>query len=501
LTTALMSSELAYAYLAAFALVLVILTTTLSRRFGPATVDSFLVANRVVPWWIAGPSIAAGWTWAIALMVSVQEAYENGFAGIFWFTVPNVFAVLLYIWLGPKIRKVLPQGYSLPEWIHHRFSDARVTYLYIFVYFYYQIMACAVQVYAGGSLLSAATGINVFYLMPMVLAITLFYCIFSGLRASILTDLLQLTTLLTIGTLIVALLVRASGGQMSFSGVTKVGGINPFDYRILFTAGVIQSVGLLSGSIGDQPFWQRCLAVKQEEIKKSFIFGGLLFAAIPIGLSLLGFIAAAPSVALKLPQGFDTSLVGFAVVQQLLPPGIATLFVFLLLAALCSSLDSALVASSSLYRLLRVKPWRNEAARSFSVNEGRLAMVVTGLLGLIIGVLVKITPGFDLQYLWWLLNTIGACVALPTVLSLFWPRLTARGILIGSSTGLAIGLPLVVYSSVNGLNYLLAATYFGVVAISAAACVLTAAREERPFVPVVSPAMAGTPEALSAREH
>jgi Na+/proline symporter len=183
----LISSNIAYIYLAVFAAVLVFITTAVGKYFGRATVDSFLVANRVVPWWIAGPSIAAGWTWAIALMVSVQTAYDNGLAGIFWFTVPNVIAVLVFIWLGPRIRQVLPFGYSLPEWMHHRFLDTRVTYLYLFVYFYYQVTACAVQLFAGGSLLSLATGINVFALMGIVLSITLFYCIFSGLQASLAT--------------------------------------------------------------------------------------------------------------------------------------------------------------------------------------------------------------------------------------------------------------------------------------------------------------------------
>ena len=482
MNTSLLTPILAYQYLAVFALTLVVTTTVIAKRFGRATVDSFLVANREVPWWIAGPSIAAGWTWAVALMVSVQESYENGFAGIFWFTLPNVAAVLIYMWLGPRIRRTLPQGYSLPEWIHYRFDDRRATFLYIGVYFYYQIMACAVQVYAGGSLLEAATGISVFILMPTVLAITLFYCIFSGLRASLATDMLQLSTLLIIGTVIVALLVHASGGQLSFSGVTNVGGVNPFTPKIMFTAGIIQTVGLISGSLGDQPFWQRCFAVKQHEIKKSFVFGGLLFAAIPIGLSILGFTAAAPSVHLVLPSGYDRSLVGFAIVQHLLPHGVATLFVFLLLAALCSSLDSALVASSALYRLVKLQPWQAGSTRHFSVNEGRAAMVMIGLVGLAIGIIAKITPGFSLQYLWWLLNTIGACVAVPTVLSLFWDRLSSSGILIGSSVGLALGLPLVVYSSVNGYNYLSAATYLGVVLVSTLSCLLTASPHSRPLV-------------------
>ena len=87
-------------------------------------------------------------------------AYQQGVAGIFWFTAPNIMAVLIYIWLGPEIRRKIPKGYSLPEWMHERYQDKRVTLLYLFTYYYYQVMAVTVQVYAGAHLLSSATGVS-----------------------------------------------------------------------------------------------------------------------------------------------------------------------------------------------------------------------------------------------------------------------------------------------------------------------------------------------------
>lgn len=76
----------------------------------------------------------------------------------------------------------------------------------------------------------------------------------------------------------------------------------------MFTAGVISSIGLISGSICDQQFWQRCLAVKEKDIRKTFLFGAALFGTVPIGLSLLGFTAAAPEVGLKLAADFGSAL-------------------------------------------------------------------------------------------------------------------------------------------------------------------------------------------------
>lgn len=473
----LVSPELLLLHLALFTAVMFAATYFVGRRVGMQSGEAFLVINRQVPWWLGGPSIAASWTWAVALMISVQMAYQQGFAGIFWFTAPNIVAVLIYIWLGPQIREKLPQGYSLPEWMHVRFGDRRITFLYLFTYYYYQVMAVTVQVYAGAHLLSAASGVSPLLLMPTILIITLAYGIISGLQASIVTDLIQMTLILIPGWILVWLVLSASGGQMNFAGVLPTGSTNPFEPGIMFTLGIISSVGLISGSIADQQFWQRCLAVKKSDIRKTFIFGAILFSSVPIGLSILGFVAAAPEVGLHLPEQFDQSLIGFAIVRHLLPHGIAILYLYMLLAGLCSTLDSALSAASSLDALIQKKPWieGRPLSHEVSVARARRSMVWISLIGLAIAYLVEFIPGFGLKYLWFIVNTVGACVAVPTVLSLFWDRLTGRGIVIGSGLGVLIGLPLMVYASTQGNEPLLAGTYVLIILISSMSCYLTRA--------------------------
>jgi len=452
-------------------------TYWVGRRRGTRSGEAFIVVDRQIPWWLGGPSIAASWTWAVALMISVQMAYQQGVAGIFWFTVPNIFAVLIYIWLGPQVRKKIPNGYSLPEWMNLRFGDRRITFLYLFTYYYYQVMAVTVQVYAGAHLIAAATGVSVLILMPTILLITLSYGMISGLQASIVTDVIQMGMILIPGWIVVGLVLSASGGHLNFAGVLPSGSINPFSPGIMFTAGIISSIGLISGSIGDQQFWQRCLAVKESEIRKTFIFGAILFGTVPIGLSLLGFTAAAPEVGLNLPADFDVSLVGFAVVRHLLPEAIAILYLYMLLAGLCSTLDSAFSAASSLDALVQKKPWltsRNES-KEISISRARRSMVWISLLGLAIAYGVEFIPGFGLKYLWFIVNTVGACVAVPTVLSLFWEPLTAKGIIFGSGLAVVIGIPLMVYASTAGSEPLLAATYVLIVMISALSCYFTRA--------------------------
>lgn len=463
-------------HLTIFVALMLTSTYLFGRKAGTRSGSAFLVLNRQVPWWLGGPSIAASWTWAVALMISVQMGYQHGIAGVFWFTVPNIFAVLMYVWLGPQIRKVLPEGYSLPEWMHTRFKDRRVTYLYLFVYYYYQVLAITVQVYAGSHLLAAATGVAPVLLMPTILVVTLAYGIISGLQASLITDVIQMFLIIVPGWIIAGLVTSAADGSMNFQGVSAGGGLNPFEPRFMLTTGLITSVGLISGAICDQQFWQRCLAVKESHIKRTFVFGALLFASVPLSLSLLGFVAGSSSVGLNLPADFDASLVGFAIVTHLLPAGVAVLYLYMLLAGLCSTLDSALSAASSLDALLQKKPWDGERLdKEISVSRARRSMIVISVIGLALAYGVESIPGFGLKYFWWFFNSIAACMVIPTVLSLFWGRLSAKGILIGSSLGIFAGLPLVIFSSLTANDVLLSCSYVAILCGSAVACWFTRA--------------------------
>ena len=54
------------------------------------TKAEFLVANRTAPWLLTAFSMAATWVWAPSMFTAAEKAYTQGFAGVFWFVVPNV---------------------------------------------------------------------------------------------------------------------------------------------------------------------------------------------------------------------------------------------------------------------------------------------------------------------------------------------------------------------------------------------------------------------------
>ena len=127
------------------------------------------------------------------------------------------------------------------------------------------------------------------------------------------------------------------------------------------------AIGLISGAISDQQYWQRAFAIK-ENLVKSFIFGAIMFAIVRSRFQRLVF-SRNHSLGISLPQGVDVSMIGIATVSQFLPVGAMALFVVMLLARYFQ-LDSGLNAASSLYVIDVVKYTDKEKEILRKTEEG-----------------------------------------------------------------------------------------------------------------------------------
>ena len=498
-----MSPLAGYILLSVFALAMILATTTTSGQHRWHTAAGFMAAGKNVPWWLGAISICVTWIWAPALFISTQQAYQNGLPGIFWFTAPNILSLMIIAPLSVRIRKYIPTGYSQPEWIRYRF-DGKIHKLYLIVFFWYQLIAITMQLYAGGNIFSLLTGAPVQSVMLILAATTLTYGTVSGMRASIITDFIQYALIILGGLLIIPWTLSQAGGlPMITAGLGGITGTHHslFDAQIAFNFGIVTSIALISGSLSDQQNWQRAFAIEEKKLARAYIVSGILFGIVPIALSTLGFLAANPASGIKLPQGIDPAMIGVAAVAHFLPHWAVVAFIIMMLAGLCATMDSAMCASASLFafncfpfsqleRQVRIKELSGESLSADEIlaqNEldrktlmrGRLAMISITAIGLLLAFAVLYIPGFGLQYLWWTLNSVGMCVAVPTVLSLYWNRLDAKGVFWGTIIGLIVGVPIFVYSNAQGLIWLTVACSIGIISVSTFFCLLF--QRQEPF--------------------
>lgn len=199
-----------------YAAIMVLATVIMTKK--EKNVERFCVGSRSENWVMSALSIAATWIWAPALFVSTEKAYTAGWVGLFWFLVPNVLCLIIFIPFAQRIRKVMPDGMTLSGFMKERYKSEGVKRVYLFQLGGLAVLSTGVQLLAGSQILSLVTGIP-FSTMTIILAvIALSYSLFSGIKASMLTDAIQMVFMLVACSLFVIFGIKNAGTQSILQG-------------------------------------------------------------------------------------------------------------------------------------------------------------------------------------------------------------------------------------------------------------------------------------------
>ena len=447
-----------------YAIAMISATLLLTKK--EKTAEGFFVGNRNMGTISSAMSIAATWIWAPALFISAEKAYINGIPGLFWFLVPNVLCLILFIPFAKKIRNKMPNGVTLSGFMGSTYKSSKVKNIYLFQLGSLSILSTAVQLLAGGKILSTVTGLP-FEAMAIALSVIAYsYSQFSGIRASVITDMIQMVFILLACAVFVPWALAGDNGiQNLITGLSGFTGeytslLSDKGIEVFFAFGLPTAIGLISGPFGDQCFWQRAFSVSPKKISKAFTLGAFLFGIVPLSMGILGFIAAG--------SGFiatDTSVVNLELISHLFPSWVEIPFLFMLISGLLSTVDSNLCAVSSLTSDLNdIGKLNNEE----KIDTSKVAMILL----LVAGNLIANIKGLTVMHLFLFYGTLRATTLLPTVFTLLGKRLSAKGVCCGIATSLVVGLPIFAYGSIYGLSLwktlgsLLSVLLAGIVAVA-----------------------------------
>ena len=442
----------------------------IKNRHQANTLDSFLLANRNVSVWKGAFSIAVSWIWAPAIFICSLQAYTKGLPGIFWFTAPNILCFFVFAAVATKLREKCPDGYSLPDYIWEKYGENPYIHgSFLFIAFGYQLSALIINAVAGGTLLHLASGISIEVAIIGTLGVALAYSLIGGFKASVLTDILQISMILIFAFILVPWAIFVSGGAQTisdgFAGVTGEFG-NIFDPWMAYALGIPMTVSLIAGPISDQMFYQRAMAVKKESIKQVFARGGLIFGAVPIILSLLGFIG----VTLSNTQGLaieDPQMVSPIVIGTLLPKFALYLFILMAFAGLCSTMDSAFCGISVLGTIDVFKKYRKMSLDN-PIKVARCFMIMSALIA---GGIALLQP--KLIWVFFIYGALASAGFIPTLASLFWDHITGKDIFLATILSLVLATPLSVYANITENPHLIVISSVTGIIISLLVCGLS----------------------------
>lgn len=427
-----------------FFLAMSLLMFTFKKR--SQTKEEFLVAGHSAKWLATAFSMAATWVWAPSMFTASEKAYTQGFAGVFWFVVPNVLTLLLFSFFASKMRTLRPDGWTFSDYVREKYSN-RVHNMFLIESFGLQCCSLAVQLLAGATIFHKVSGLPFFWTTVLLAAIPLVYSVTHGIRGNIMSDFVKMGFIVLVLILGLPIMTSNAGSDTLFNGLGGLSGgfRNLFDANgimVMLSFGIPTTIGLLSGTFGDQMFWQRTFAVEKDKVRRTMITAAFIFAVVPVSLSIFGFFAAGAQLHIE-----DAQLVNVGAVIAFTPKWFLYLFFLLILSGLISTVDSIMCAVSSVaghdvvQRIEASTGWKCDA-----VKVARLSIVIVAILAIAIANI----PGITITYLFLFYGTLRSSVMLPTIFAIKGYKMSERGMFYGIMTSICVGLPVFAVGNLFG---------------------------------------------------
>jgi Na+/proline symporter len=429
INSAILDPQVGWAILAGFSILWVALGWYWGRH--AKQLDDYVLAGRRVGLALGTATAMATWVTSNTTMAAPQLALQIGVWGMLGYSLGSV-GLLMFAPLATRIRRLMPNGYTSGDFIRIRYGHAAWR-VFLAISLFYSLGWLVSMGMAGGILIHALTGIPYHYGMTVILAICVGYTLLGGFRAVIGTDFIQ--ALLILGGLIViaVLAIRHVGFDSIHAAVLAE---RPELLNLLMPAAIMFLFNNLLFGIGEifhsNVWWSRAFSFREGVGFKAYTLAGLLWAPIPV---VAGFVAlAVPALQLNVPAA---DMVGPMVAANLLGVTGAVLVLLMVFAALSSSLDSLLAATS----ILVVEDiYRRHMKPHASAEDMRraAARIIVGL-----GVLTWLLCAPRLTTLAELLYFTGAFVAStiwPIAAGLFWQRTNGSAAVAGMVLGSAAGL-------------------------------------------------------------
>jgi len=368
---------------------------TANRSIGLFSLTTSLTASALGAWILFGPASAASW---------------GGIGAIIGYSLGTAFPMFFLIYLGKKIRKELPRGSSLIEFMRKKFRKSLFKLILLMIIFYMFIFLCA-EVTAVAILINYISGTELWITALIVLMSTLAYTLYGGLRASIFTDNIQM---IVIGALLLISLVYINssiGSEFSFEFIYEK---NPqllsLSYVPGYTAGLTFFIAVAATNLFHQGNWQRVYAAKNfETLKKSLMISFFIIIPIVFYMGFAGMVAFSIDPTIRPDLGFFTLLLK----EQ---TELFSLFVIVLgLALTISTVDTLINAISSLI-VVDGKAVINLNKKTNYLNLSKKIILFLSFISFIVA-----SKGFDILYLF-LLADLFCCAFVLTVFVSFYDK-------------------------------------------------------------------------------
>ncbi len=415
-----LKSSTALLLLVGFYLLTFLMSLMISRK--NENVDGYMVSNSAVGFGLSAASMIATWIWAASFYASATSGFKYGLSGPIHYGFWGALMILFIYPFGRRFRKLAPEAHTLAEVIHARHGRSSQLIM-AGSNLVGSCISLMVNFTAAGALVSVLSPLSFIQGVLIAGLGVLSYTLWSGFRASVLTDFAQLVAMILAAVIIIPLIFFNAGGpDFLAENMWRLDEeqANFFSTKAILEQGAPYFVAVLAYAIGNQTIAQRLFAVREDLIRPTFLTATIGYGAVVIGLGMLGLLALFAGIQ---PANGDMNNIIPQMASMYLPPIGIALFFLLVVGSLSSTADADLCALSA---IVMTDIYGKNIAKGKPNPQrmlwwGRFTMIIATMMGVIFASL-----RLDILVMLVFVGALWGAIVFPVIVSFYWEKVTNR---------------------------------------------------------------------------
>ena len=382
------------------------------------------------------------------LIASASIGYTTGIvAGNFaWYAF--VFILLLAFVFAPRYLGAKVQ--TLPEFMGKRFGQSTRNILAWYTLATILISWLALTLFAGGILVGQILNLSLWVSVIILVLIAAFFTIAGGLKAIAYTNVFQMLLLIAVSLILTVVGVVKAGGPMAIFENT------PGSYWNLLLPSDDPNYPWLAIVLGYPImgvwFWCTDQSMVQSVLGAKSLKQGQMGANFTGWLKILDvalFIIPGITCFVLFPDLKDPDEAYMTMVTRLLPAGMTGMVMAVLIAALVSTIDSALNSLSTVFTMdIYIKKFKPEASQKQIITIGRIVTVVGAVVAIFLTLAIDSIKGLNLFDVFQaILGFIAPPMSVVFLFGVLWKKTTRKAANFTLSAG-------TIFSMGTGIMYL-----------------------------------------------
>lgn len=434
-----------YAVVGIYLLILIGIGAWISIRNKRPSDENYFLAGNSLKWYSIGFNMWGTNVGPSMLIASASIGYSTGIvAGNFsWYAF--IFIFLLAVVFAPRYLGARVQ--TLPEFMGKRFGNSTQNILAWYTIVTVLISWLSLTLFAGGILIQQILNLPMWSSVIVLLLIAGFFTMAGGLKTIAYTNVIQMVLLIIVSF------------ALMWAGLEKVGGIaaiaekTPSNYWNLFMpsddANYPWIAILLGYPVMGVWFWCTDQSMVQSVLGAKNIKQGQLGANFTAWLKIIDvplFILPGIMCFMLFPNLSNPDEAYMTMVTELFPTGMKGLVMAVLIAALVSTIDSALNALSTVFTMdVYVKKYQPSASQKKIVMVGHIVTVVGATISIFITLAINSIKGLNLFDVFQsVLGFIAPPMSVVFLFGVLWKKTTTKAansiLIFGTLLSLTIGV-------------------------------------------------------------